>query len=69
MLKLFGANPGVAVAIGIGLLILGVASGRYVLAAAGGFVVVGSTVRLLTSRGDRSTRGNRVDWRGPADRR
>jgi hypothetical protein len=68
MLKLFGANPAVAVVIGLGLLLLGVTRDRYVLAAAGGFVVVFSVVRLLRSGHGRSVEIPRVDRRGPDGR-
>jgi hypothetical protein len=70
MLRLFGANSGVAVVVGIGLLIIGIATGRYLLAAAGGFVVLGSAVRLLSPRRDQSAGNERVqaddDRHGPA---
>jgi hypothetical protein len=74
MVKLFGANPVVAVLLGIGLLIFGIVTGRYILAAAGGFVVAGSAVRVLTSSRDQTAGGERGElrgdgWRGPAGRR
>ena len=68
MVKLFGASPGVAVLLGIGLLIIGVSTDRYILAAAGGFVVVGSAVRLLTSRRNPPAADERVEWRGDGSR-
>ena len=74
MLKLFGVNPGVAAIVGIALLIFGITSDRYVLAAAGALVVVGSAARLVTARRDHAAGGKRVAsrsdrGRGPGARR
>jgi hypothetical protein len=68
MLKLFGANPGVAALVGIGLLIFGITSDRYVLAAAGALVLVGSAARLVTARRDHAAGGKRVESRGDGGR-
>lgn len=63
MLRLMGASPAVGIAVGVVLLVLGLYLSGYVLATAGGFVLIASSVRLVAER-RRNRAGNSATTAG-----